>query len=161
MPDRTAENLRRIRACDAEWDESKHNRADNGQFSSGGGGGGAAKKPPAAKGKKSAPAAAAINPKVTAHGLNGTNMSLRNYIASKTLNAPGLPFDPGQAANKIFTDLVKKHKMDPEAICKELNSRDDFYGKFKPWHKLVDGVALLAEDRMGNKTVIKIRTGGK
>lgn len=41
MPDRSAENLARIRACDAEWDESKHSRADNGQFTSGGGGGGA------------------------------------------------------------------------------------------------------------------------
>lgn len=37
MPDRSAENLRRIRACDAEWDESKHKRANNGQFTSGGG----------------------------------------------------------------------------------------------------------------------------
>lgn len=32
MPDRSAENLRRLRAWDAEWDESKHNREDNGQF---------------------------------------------------------------------------------------------------------------------------------
>ena len=40
MPDRSAENLRRIRAWDAEWDESKHSRADNGQFTSGGGGSG-------------------------------------------------------------------------------------------------------------------------
>ena len=32
MTDRSAENLRRIRAWDAEWDESKHKRADNGQF---------------------------------------------------------------------------------------------------------------------------------
>lgn len=37
MPDRSAENLRRIRAWDAEWDESKHSRANNGQFTSGGG----------------------------------------------------------------------------------------------------------------------------
>ena len=40
MSDKSAENLRRIRAWDAEWDESKHSRADNGQFTSGGGGGG-------------------------------------------------------------------------------------------------------------------------
>ncbi len=32
MPDRSAENLRRLRAWDAEWDESKHNREDNGRF---------------------------------------------------------------------------------------------------------------------------------
>lgn len=38
--DKTQINLERIRACDAEWDESKHKRADNGQFTSGGGGGG-------------------------------------------------------------------------------------------------------------------------
>ena len=44
MSDKSAENLRRIRAWDAEWDESKHSRADNGQFTSGGGGG--AKKAP-------------------------------------------------------------------------------------------------------------------
>lgn len=37
MADKTQINLERIRACDAEWDESKHKRADNGQFTSGGG----------------------------------------------------------------------------------------------------------------------------
>lgn len=45
MSDKSAENLRRLRAWDAEWDESKHSRADNGQFTSGGGGGGAKKAP--------------------------------------------------------------------------------------------------------------------
>ncbi len=37
MADKTQINLERIRACDAEWDESKHKRANNGQFTSGGG----------------------------------------------------------------------------------------------------------------------------
>ena len=37
LQDKTQINLERIRACDAEWDESKHKRADNGQFTSGGG----------------------------------------------------------------------------------------------------------------------------
>ena len=41
MADRTQENLARIRACDADWNESDHPRADNGQFTSGSGGGGA------------------------------------------------------------------------------------------------------------------------
>lgn len=41
MPDKSAENLARIRACDAEWNENDHPRADNGQFTSGSGGGGA------------------------------------------------------------------------------------------------------------------------
>lgn len=41
MPDKSAENLARIRACDADWNESDHPRADNGQFTSGSGGGGA------------------------------------------------------------------------------------------------------------------------
>ena len=41
MPDRTQENLARIRACDADWNENDHPRADNGQFTSGSGGGGA------------------------------------------------------------------------------------------------------------------------
>lgn len=40
MSDKSAINLARIRAWDAEWDESKHSRADNGQFTSGGGGSG-------------------------------------------------------------------------------------------------------------------------
>ena len=41
--DKTKLNLERMRAYDAEWEESKHPRADNGQFTSGGGsaGGGA------------------------------------------------------------------------------------------------------------------------
>lgn len=38
MPDRSAENLERIRACDAGWNENDHPRANNGQFTSGGGG---------------------------------------------------------------------------------------------------------------------------
>lgn len=38
--DQTKNNMDRIRACDAGWDENKHPRADNGQFTSGGGGGG-------------------------------------------------------------------------------------------------------------------------
>lgn len=41
MPDKSAENLARIRACDADWNENDHPRADNGQFTSGSGGGGA------------------------------------------------------------------------------------------------------------------------
>ena len=41
MADRTQENLARIRACDADWNENDHPRADNGQFTSGSGGGGA------------------------------------------------------------------------------------------------------------------------
>lgn len=35
--DKTKLNLERMRAYDAEWDENKHPRADNGQFTSGGG----------------------------------------------------------------------------------------------------------------------------
>lgn len=37
--DKTQENLARIRACDAEWNENDHPRSNNGQFTSGGGGG--------------------------------------------------------------------------------------------------------------------------
>jgi len=39
MADKTQENLARIRACDADWNENDHPRADNGQFTSGSGGG--------------------------------------------------------------------------------------------------------------------------
>ena len=35
--DKTKLNLERLRAYDAEWDENKHPRADNGQFTSGSG----------------------------------------------------------------------------------------------------------------------------
>ena len=37
MADKTQINLERIRACDAEWEESKHPREDNGRFTSGSG----------------------------------------------------------------------------------------------------------------------------
>lgn len=37
MADKTQINLERIRACDAEWEESKHPRSENGQFASGSG----------------------------------------------------------------------------------------------------------------------------
>ena len=54
MSDKTLINLLRIRACDAEFNEADHPRADNGQFTSGGGGGGSApaESTPAAKPKK-------------------------------------------------------------------------------------------------------------
>ena len=38
--DKTQINLERIRASDAGWEENKHPRSENGQFTSGGGGGG-------------------------------------------------------------------------------------------------------------------------
>ena len=47
MSDKTLINLLRIRACDAEFNEADHPRADNGQFTSGGGGGAAKKSKPA------------------------------------------------------------------------------------------------------------------
>lgn len=39
--DKTKVNLERMRAFDAEWEEDKHPRAENGQFTSGGAGGNA------------------------------------------------------------------------------------------------------------------------
>lgn len=36
--DKTKLNLERMRAYDAEWEEDKHPRAENGQFTSGSGG---------------------------------------------------------------------------------------------------------------------------
>ncbi len=41
MADMSQVNLERLRATDAMWEETKHPRADNGQFTSGSGGGGA------------------------------------------------------------------------------------------------------------------------
>ena len=49
MADKTQINLERIRACDAEWEESKHPRSENGQFTSGGGGGATVSKLPEGK----------------------------------------------------------------------------------------------------------------
>ena len=40
MADMSQVNLERLRGCDAMWEENKHPRADNGQFTSGSGGGG-------------------------------------------------------------------------------------------------------------------------
>ena len=37
--DKTKLNLERLRAYDAEWDENKHPRSENGQFTSGSVGG--------------------------------------------------------------------------------------------------------------------------
>lgn len=39
--DKTKLNLERLRAYDAEWEEDKHPRAENGQFTSGSAGGSA------------------------------------------------------------------------------------------------------------------------
>lgn len=50
--DKTQINVERMRACDAEWEEQKHPRAENGQFTSGSGSAGGSAKSnakPAAK----------------------------------------------------------------------------------------------------------------
>ena len=50
--DKTQINVERMRACDAEWEEQKHPRAENGQFTSGSGSAGSSAKSnaePAAK----------------------------------------------------------------------------------------------------------------
>lgn len=50
--DKTQINVERMRTCDAEWEEQKHPRAENGQFTSGSGSAGSSAKPnakPAAK----------------------------------------------------------------------------------------------------------------
>ena len=45
--DKTQINVERMRACDAEWEEQKHPRAENGQFTSGSGSAGSSAKPSA------------------------------------------------------------------------------------------------------------------
>lgn len=47
--DKSKVNLERLRAYDAEWEESKHPRADNGQFTSGSGSAGKKSEPEASK----------------------------------------------------------------------------------------------------------------
>lgn len=50
--DKTQINVERMRTCDAEWEEQKHPRAENGQFTSGSGSAGSSAKSnaePAAK----------------------------------------------------------------------------------------------------------------
>lgn len=45
--DKTQINVERMRTCDAEWEEQKHPRAGNGQFTSGSGSAGSSAKPSA------------------------------------------------------------------------------------------------------------------
>lgn len=51
--DKTQINVERMRACDAEWEEQKHPRAGNGQFTSGSGSAGGSAKPSAESAAKS------------------------------------------------------------------------------------------------------------
>lgn len=71
--DKTQINVERMRACDAEWEEQKHPRAENGQFTSGSGSAGSSAKSNAkpVAGSPLKKAAAVAKGKKTAVG-NGT-----------------------------------------------------------------------------------------
>lgn len=67
--DKTQINVERMRACDAEWEEQKHPRAENGQFTSGSGSAGSSAKSnaePAAKSPLKKAAAVAKGEKAAA-----------------------------------------------------------------------------------------------
>ena len=79
MPDKSAENLARIRACDADWNENDHPRADNGQFTSGGGGGVKISKFKGQSGKVKAEREAAYREQVeTGNKINALNRQLES-----------------------------------------------------------------------------------
>lgn len=92
--DQSKVNLERIRACDAGWDENKHPRADNGQFTSGGGGGGLR---PMAAGSK------AVNRAAEGKRLSH-NAKVYLRTAHKAIEASSKKFEPKmeEQQQKIF-----------------------------------------------------------
>lgn len=135
MSDKTLINLLRIRACDAEFNEADHPRADNGQFTSGGGGGGSApaEAAPAAKPKK------ARKPKVEKDWEPNDveqaswRISYSNYADKK--------FNPKKATPKQMENRIKQAEHVKKMIREE-SARTPRYGRGgqneKDWRYLED-----------------------
>lgn len=124
--DKTKLNLERLRAYDAEWEEDKHPRAENGQFASGSGG---------SAGKKSeqeAPKSPLRQAAETIRGGGGKKDTSYTANSQQTKADKAIRENPNYVGNdEIYKLLGGKDKVDyfkfitPISTRGNVNSKDD------------------------------------
>jgi len=135
-------HIHRAKTSDAGWDESKHKRADNGQFGSGGGG---AK--PAAK-KASAPAtkSSGLSPE-KARSLSQID-KLERSVAMMEARKP----TPAQkvAHARELSDLKAQY-------ARKLAAHEAAHGKIEPsdWSQLKESSSRTNETKLENENVAR------
>ncbi len=124
--DKTKVNLERLRAYDADWEESKHPRSENGQFTSGSGG---------SSGKKSEPEASKSPLRQAAETIQGGGGKKdTSYTANsqQTKADKAIRENPNYVGNdEVYKLLGGKDKVDyfkfitPISTRGNINSKDD------------------------------------
>ena len=132
MSDKTLINLLRIRACDAEFNEADHPRADNGQFTSGGGGGGSApaEAAPAAKPKKNR------KPKVEKDW--EPNDAEKTSWRFAVIGYSEKKFNPKKATPKQFENRMKQTEHTLKMLYDEHAHTPRYGGNAKHWDYVND-----------------------
>lgn len=119
--DKTQINVERMRACDAEWEEQKHPRAENGQFTSGSGSAGGASKPSAepAAGSPLKKAAANSTPKKAATPKNSKGTKYEHIAKLESLKSQAPSPDAKIVIWNLVNDLEERNMDIESAFDKE------------------------------------------
>lgn len=108
--DKTKLNLERMRAYDAEWDENKHPRADNGQFTSGGGSAGGSSSGSSTGGSSSASSTKKYNQKdlqeLASNYLRYHLGSNETYATADKVEIVSEPDEHGNVDAKVSYDVT-------------------------------------------------------
>ena len=108
--DKTKLNLERLRAYDAEWDENKHPRADNGQFTSGGGSAGGSSSGSSTGGSSSASSTKKYNQKdlqeLASNYLRYHLGSNETYATADKVEIVSEPDEHGNVDAKVSYDVT-------------------------------------------------------
>lgn len=128
--DKSKVNLERLRAYDAEWEENKHPRAENGQFTSGAGGSSGKKSEPEAS--KSPLRQAAETIQGGASGASGKKDTSYTANSQQTKADKAIRENPNYVGNdEVYKLLGGKDKVDyfkfitPISTRGNINSKDD------------------------------------
>ena len=139
MADRTQENLARIRACDADWNENDHPRADNGQFTSGSGGGGAkvSKLQSGGKAKASSIKAGEIAKNQERYD-NAHKSMAANYLSDLTNAVKGGDYETAR-------EKLERHEKDKKRYDQLTAQNNKFKAAKKTLEKAKPGIAKMRE----------------
>ena len=128
--DKSKVNLERLRAYDAEWEEDKHPRAENGQFTSGSGSSAGKKSEPEAS--KSPLRQAAETIQGGASGASGKKDTSYTANSQQTKADKAIRENPNYVGNdEVYKLLGGKDKVDyfkfitPISTRGNINSKDD------------------------------------
>lgn len=145
--DKTKLNLERLRAYDAEWEENKHPRADNGQFTSGSGSAGEQKSPL----RKAAEAIKGGSGK--SEGFNYSPEKKKNVleILQRDINSFGPQSPVGEINSSLMNDL-QKGKSFTVAVN---NAKEKFKGKSDEHDAQLYNFYVMSKGPQGNENFSK------